>query len=47
LTGRVGERYAEFMLFEIDKQLRKPRWVTAQDPPTPPIEKGLGKGSKL
>ena len=40
----MGERYAEFIPLVVGRQWRRPRWVTAQEPPTPPMENGDAKG---
>ena len=47
LTGSVGEKKAVFIAFVVVRQWRKPRWVTAQEPPMPPIENGVGRGWRL
>ena len=31
----------------VGRQCRRPRWVTAQEPPTPPMENGVVKGWML
>ena len=46
LTGTVGEKEAEFISLVVGRQKRRPRCVTAQEPPTPPIEKVCGSGER-